>query len=183
MHIARLLLVAASAIFLFACAPAVHVGGHALERSRLLSDRLEILIPKELRAMTETEWELMHSRIRMPGAVYTAAEEDVMLTINHCEEIRSLDSITKVREFYTNYYEDLLPDVFWIRNHEYEQEGREYALLDLHVRALDVDARYISLYTVLQDRLLEISFRIPWEQQDEWLEAAEAVLQSVHIRE
>ncbi len=162
---------------------ATTVGGVPLEPQTALDGRLALLVPAGFSVMDEETLRLKYPSERRPTLVYTDEDASINVAVNHTKDRMPQREIRSFHAHMERMFRNLYPTAVWFQSGIIEIRGREWMALDLRTPAIDTEVRNIMVGTSLEGRLLLVSFNVTREQEEEWIAPAEAIVQSLRVRE
>ena len=80
-------------------------------------------------------------------------------------------------------FRNLYPSATWFNSGVRDINGRNWLTLNLRTPATDTEIRNIIVGTSVEGRLLLVSFNVTKELEDQWLEPAETIIQSLRVQD
>ena len=159
------------------------VGGILLQPKTIINEKLTLLVPQEFSIMDDETLSLKYPSERRPTLVYTNESGSINVAINHTKDRMPQSEIGTFHKQMDGMFRNLYPSATWFESGVIEINGREWLTLNLRTPAIDTEIRNIIVATSVEGRMLLVSFNVTKEQEDEWLEPAEAIVQSLRVAE
>lgn len=175
----------------------VATGGHPREETRLagttigdielnpttvLNGKLSLLIPGQFSVMDDEALRIKYPNERRPTLAYTNESGSVNVAINHTKDRLPKTKIEAFHKQMDGMFRNLYPSATWFESGVIEINGCNWLTLNLRTPAVDTEIRNIMVGTSVEGRLLLVSFNVTKELEDEWLEPAEAIVNSLSIK-
>ena len=157
------------------------VGGILLQPKTVINEKLTLLIPQGFSIMDEEMLSLKYPSERRPTLVYTNESGSINLAINHTKDRMPQTDIGAFHKQMDGMFRNLYPSATWFESGVIDINGREWLTLNLRTPAIDTEIRNIMVGTSVEGRLLLVSFNVTKEQEDQWLEPAKAIVQSLRV--
>lgn len=159
------------------------IGDVVLKPRTVLNGKLSLLLPQEFEEMGEEMRKLKYPYERRPTLVYTNKRGSVNIAINHTTDRVAENELATFHEKMDAAFHNLYPSATWFKSGVITINGREWMTLDLRTPAIDTQVRNIMVGTPVEGRLLLVSFNTTKELEDEWIKPAEAIIQSLRVRD
>jgi len=161
---------------------ALTLNGIDLEKRILLDGKIEMLIPKDFRWMTEEELKIKYAQTaRAPKLVLTDDSMNVNVAFSHTSS--PIDDVTlpmfqrKMKEIMEQTY----PAAEWRSEGMKKINGKQFGYLKLIAERADKSYNYMIL-TELEGKLLIISFNCAERLITEWEPIAEQIMSSIIVK-
>ena len=159
------------------------VGGVLLQPKTMINGKLTLLIPQGFSIMDEEMLKLKYPSERRPTLVYTNELGSINIAINHTKDRIQQSDIAAFHQRLDGMFRNLYPSATWFESGVIDINGREWLTLNLRTPAIDTEIRNIMIGTSVEGRLLLVSFNVTREQEDQWLEPAKAIVQSLRVND
>jgi hypothetical protein len=154
-----------------------------LESRALLDGKIDMLLPKDFRWMTEEERNLKYSHTpNSPKWVLTNEELNVNLAFTHTAASVDDATLPLIHEKIKQSMQDAYPNAEWKGDGITTLNGKTFGYIKLIAERADKTYNYL-LMTEVDGRLLILSFNCAERLLGEWEETAEKMMQSVKVRE
>ncbi|HHY73113.1 MAG TPA: hypothetical protein GX497_07790 [Bacillus bacterium] len=152
-----------------------------LKSKKVLSDRVEILIPKDFEVMSEEMIAIKYPQGNPPTLVYTDNEGEVNIAFNHTTTPIEDSEIEQAKPTLKAGLESAYPDATWYRDEMTTINGKNVGVFELITPALDTNIYNLMFFTELDGQLLVATFNCTEELSDEWKPLAQQILQSYKV--
>lgn len=159
------------------------IGDIVLKPQAVIDGKLSLLVPEEFSEMDEETLQLKYPSERRPTLVYTNESGAINLAVNHTKDRMPQSEIDAFHKQMDAMFRNLYPSATWFNSGVIDINGRNWLTLNLRTPAIDTEIRNIMVGTSLDGRLLLVSFNVTKELEDQWLEPAEAIIQSLGVRD
>jgi len=159
------------------------VGGILLQPKTVISGKLTLLIPHDFSIMDEESLRLKYPSERRPTLVYTNESGSINIAINHTKDLMPQNRLRAIHKQMDGIFRSIYPSATWFESGIIDINGREWLTLNLRAPAIDTEIRNIIVGTSVEGRQLLVSFNVITELEDEWLEPAGAIVQSLRIED
>ncbi len=159
------------------------VGGILLQPRTVINEKLTLLIPQGFSIMDEEMLRLKYPSERRPTLVYTNESGSINIAINHTKDRIQQSDIAAFHRQMDGMFRNLYSSATWFESGVIDINGREWLTLNLRTLAIDTEIRNIMVGTSVEGRLLLVSFNVTREQEDQWLEPAKAIVQSLRVND
>ena len=159
----------------------VDMGTETLERRSLLDRKLSVLVPRSFTEMGPVMLQAKYPSQNRPSPVLTNESGAVNIAINYTnsrvkpKELRAAFNV--IRAQLRNAY----PTAQWYTSELTTIHGQAFFRMDFRTPAVDTEVRNIMVGTILEGRLLLISFNTTRELEDTWAPIGEAIVASIEL--
>lgn len=154
-----------------------------LEQRTLLDGKIEMLIPKDFRWMTEEEHNIKYAHTpNSPKWVLTNEELNVNVAFSHTTATVDDATLPLILEKIKESMQRAYPKAEWKGDGMTTLNGKAFGYIKLIAERADKTYNYL-LMTEVDGRLLILSFNCAERLIGEWEETAEKMMQSVKVRE
>ena len=172
-----------SATILVMCTCGFLGDGTVLERTQLLDNKIEMLLPEGFEPMERELVEQKYPGPKAPTLVYSDDRGTVNIAVNHTKDRVSAVQLPFAHIFFVAVFKSQFPSAKWFRNELTTINGREFFIFDVRTPARDTDVRNIIAGTSLDGRLLIVSFNVTKEREADWLPTGNKIIDSIQIKE
>ncbi len=153
-----------------------------LEKRALLSDRLEILIPKEFVEMPEEMAKLKYPSEYRPPLIFTGAEEEsTNILINHTNNIFSDEQIAEDFEYLKESLMKIYPSATLYSEGVEKIKGKNVGKIEILTPAIDTNIYNLICFLELDGQLLMCSFNTTEDQMKDWKPIGNEIMKSITI--
>lgn len=163
--------------------PEKTIGDIVLKPQTVLDGKLSLLVPEAFSVMDEEMLKLKYPSQRRPALVYTDQSGAINVAFNHTKDRIRQSEIAAFHKQVDGMFHNLYPTATWFNSSVTDINGRNWLMLDLRTPAIDTEIRNITVGTSLDGRLLLVSFNVTKELEDQWLEPAQTIIQSLRVRD
>jgi hypothetical protein len=153
-----------------------------LETKSLLSDKVELKIPKEFDIMSEELLKMKYPSERRPTLVYTNETGGINIALNLTQNQASQQLIPDLKNNLVQTFKNLYPSAEWKDNGVKTINGRKVGYLELVTPAMDTEIYNLIFFTDLDGKLLLCSFNCTQKSIDEWTTTAKEIMSSLKIK-
>lgn len=165
---------------LTAARPAAEV---ELIKKRVLSERVEILIPKGFEVMSEQQMEFNYAKAQSrPSVIFTNSKE-ASLAFNYTDNAADQDMIEMYAATFYKTYTKQFKDAKWFENGVKEINGRKVGYMELMKPELGHEVYTLIFFTDVEDKLLMCTFTCADRQKPEWEAVAKQIMASVRTNQ
>jgi hypothetical protein len=153
-----------------------------LEKRSIISDKVEILLPKDFTVMSEEMAKLKYPKERRPTLIFTDDEASVNVAFNYTvskitdKEIGEFKALTKKN------MENIYPSATWIKDDVVPINNKNVGILELTTPAIDTNIYNLMFFMELDGRILLASVNCTEEQMPEWQPIAHEIMESIKIK-
>ncbi|MEJ8547422.1 hypothetical protein [Brevibacillus borstelensis] len=152
-----------------------------LEAKKVLSDKVEILIPKGFDIMSEEMAKVKYPGENRPTLIYTDADGSVNLAFNHTPTPVQDSQIKELKDQMKQVFEQGYPDATWYKDEVTQINGKNVGVFELLTPAADTKVYNLIFFTELDGKLLMMTFNCTDKLMDEWKPLAQQILQSYKV--
>jgi len=158
------------------------INGILLIKTAVYSGKVKVFIPDSFSVMTEEMLKLKYPTDNRPTLVYTNESGSVNIVFNHTQNrIKKADYPEFIESFkaaLANQY----PTAQFYRTGIETINGNSVGIIELITPAIDTDIYNLMWFAELDGRILLISFNCTIDQKDDWIEAANFILESFELK-
>ena len=165
-------------LLLLACGVA-HAEVPALQQASVLGGKVKILLPSDFKPMNEALLLFKYPRGKPPGLAYTNERATINVAFEHTGQEASAKILAQARAQMSATYRSIFPSAEWFRDELREINGRPFVLLELRTPAIDTWVRNIIVATILDGRVLLVSFNVTRELEGQWLATGNRIIESI----
>ncbi|QIX61219.1 hypothetical protein FY528_03235 [Hymenobacter lutimineralis] len=172
---ALLLPVLSLMLLLMAARPAAEV---ELIKKRVLSERVEILIPKGFEVMSEQQMDFLYAKAQSrPSLIYTNNKQ-ASISFTYTDNTADQDMIQMYTDNFIKTYSKQFPDARWFGKGLKEISGRQVGYLELMKPELGHEVYNLIFFTDVEGKLLMCTFTCADRQKPEWEMVAKQIMNS-----
>lgn len=154
-----------------------------LIKKRVLSERVEILIPKGFEVMSEQQMDFNYARAQSrPSVIYTNSKE-ASLAFTYTDNTADQDMIDIYANNFYKTYSKQFKEAKWFGNGVKEISGRKVGYLELMKPELGHEVYQLIFFTDVEGKLLMCTFTCADRQKPEWETVAKQIMASVKTNE
>lgn len=154
-----------------------------LQEISVLSDKVEILIPKGFSIMSGEMAKIKYPSERRPTLIYTNESATINIAFNHTESKASNGEIQSYKDSLEKTFKNLNPSAKWYSSDVLKINSRNVGCLEFLTPALDTRIYNLIFFTELDGRLLLISFNCTEAQMNDWKPIAINIMNSLNVKE
>jgi hypothetical protein len=164
------------AVLLMAAKPFAEV---ELIKKRVLSERVEILIPKGFEVMSEQQMDFLYAKAQSrPSVIYTNASH-ASLSFSYTDNTADQDMIDMYAMNFMKTYRKQYSDAQFFADGVKEINGRKIGFIEMMKPELGHQVYQLIFFTDVEGRLLMCTFSCPDRQKPEWESVAKQVMGSL----
>ncbi|MEM1323521.1 MAG: hypothetical protein AAGG75_24865 [Bacteroidota bacterium] len=145
----------------------------------VLDGKLTIKVPEGFRLMTAEEIEARYPSGNRPALVYTDESLSVNIAINHTQNPAAADQLPEFLSAFEGQFEQSGMVEKWIRKDMVKVKGQDAVQLEMMTKAPNTEIYNMVTGTVLEERLLLVSFNCVERLKDIWRPVAVQVSESI----
>lgn len=153
-----------------------------LETKSLLSNHLEILLPKGFTVMSEKMAALKYPKGNRPSLIYTNKSGSVNVAFNHTQSKLSNNDMPKFTEAMKKYLKSAQPAATWISDGVATVNKKNVGYLEMITPGLDTKIYNLMFFVELDNRALLITFNCTEEQMKTWQPVAKKIMNSIKTK-
>lgn len=153
-----------------------------LEKKLVLDNKVEILMPRGWKPMSEELIKIKYPGARPPKLVYSDNTGAISIAFNHTDSKASAETLEKYRDVLKESLENAYPNAVWEESGIREINGKKIGFFKV---ITDTPADKIfnyMLFTDLDGKLLICSFNCVEKKLKEWRPVAEEMMGSIKFR-
>ena len=158
------------------------IGKIELELKSLLSDKVELKIPKKFNIMPEELMKLKYPSERRPTLVYSNESGVINVALNLTQSKASQDLIEPYVENFVNTFKKMYPSAEWKGSGVKEINGQKVGYLKLITPAIDTKIYNVMFFTDMEGKLLLSTFNCTENSITEWEQTADEIMNSLKIK-
>lgn len=153
-----------------------------MEVKSLLSDKIEILLPKGFEIMSEEMLKTKYPSEKRPTIVYTNKEGSINVAFNHLQSKASIEQLPEYKKTFENTFKKLYPSATWYSNEIRKINNRDTGILEFLTPAVDTQIYNLIAFTPVDRKLLLISFNCTKEQMEAWKSIGINIINSLKVK-
>lgn len=169
------LLVSVSGL-LMAARPASEI---ELVKKRVLSERVEVLIPKGFELMSEQQMDFQYSHASSRPSVVFTNNNLVSLSFNYSDNEADQDMVNMYATTFAKTYHKQYKQTTWFGEGVKEVSGRKVGYLEFMKPEMGHEVYTLVFFTDVQGKLLICTFNCADRQKPEWEPLAKKILNSL----
>lgn len=151
----------------------------SLEKRKLFSNQVEILIPQNLKATIPDHQKSKYLSQRRPTAIYSNSLTSVNLAFDLLEKPASRKKISEYTEAMSTTFKNMYPSAEWLGNEVLVKNGRNIGYLELITPSIDTEVYNLIFFTEIKDKLFVSTFNCPKKLMAEWKPIAWEIMNSL----
>ncbi|MBT2556162.1 hypothetical protein J7E24_00035 [Hymenobacter sp. ISL-91] len=149
-----------------------------LIKKRVLSERVEILIPKGFDVMSEEQMDFNYAKSQSrPSVIYTNNKE-VSLAFSYTDNTADQDMMDMYHDNFYKIYTKQYKEAKWFSHGVKEVSGRKVGYLELMKPELGRESYTFIFFTDVEGKLLMCTFTCADRQKPEWENVAKQIMGS-----
>jgi hypothetical protein len=153
-----------------------------LEKRSILSDRIEILLPKNFTVMSEEMAKIKYPSERRPTLIYTNDETTVNIAFSHLTTKIKDSEITEFKATTKSNLDKAYSNANFLKDTIITNNNKNIGVLELITPALDTKVYNLMFFMELDGKLLLGSINCTEALMKEWQPIAQEILQSIKIK-
>lgn len=153
-----------------------------LEWETILSDKVEILIPKSFSIMSDEMAEFKYPMESRPTIIYTDEAASVNVAFNYTDTALSDDQISDFLSQMEEMVSNLYPSADWKNVEKKTINENDVGVLEFVSPAIDTEIYNLIWFCALDGRLLISTFNCTLEQLEEWEPIGKEIMESFTIK-
>lgn len=153
-----------------------------LEKKTIMNDKVEILMPKGWKPMSEELIKIKYPRSRPPKLVYSDVTGAISLAFNHTDSKASPATLEKYKEVLKTSLENAYPDAVWEEDAIKEINGKKAGVFRVLTEAVDDKIYNYMVFTDVDGTLLICSFNCIEKKIKEWKPVAHEIMNSLNVK-
>lgn len=171
-----LTLLVSTASLLMAARPASEI---ELIKKRVLSERVEILIPKGFEVMTEQQMDFTYAHASSRPSVVFTNNNQVSLSFTYTDTEADQDAVSLFADTFSKTYHKQYKNATWFGEGVKEVYNRKVGFLEFMKPQAQGEVYTLVFFTDVQGKLLLCTFNCADRQKPEWEPIAKKVLASL----
>jgi len=153
-----------------------------LEKRTLLDNKIEILVPKDWKPMSEELIKIKYPGAKPPTYVLSDVSGGISLAFNHIDSRATQEHIETYKGYLKKSLEDAFEDEEWIEDGIKEINGKKVGFFKLITNTASGKIYNQMFFTDLDGKLLIISFNVVENKMKDWKAAADEIMNSLTIK-
>jgi hypothetical protein len=170
-------LLTCGASMLMAARPAAEI---ELIKKRVLSERVEVLIPKGFEVMTEQQMDFAYAHASSRPSVVFTNNNLVSLAFNYSDNDADQDMVDVYEGTFAKAYHKQYSKTTWFSEGVKEVGNRKVGYLEFMKPEMGHEVYTLVFFTDVQGKLLICTFNCADRQKPEWEPLAKRILNSLH---
>ncbi len=149
-----------------------------LVKKRVLSERVEILIPKGFEVMSEQQMDFNYAKSQSrPSVIYTNSKE-ASLSFSYTDNTADQDMVDMYHDNFYKIYSKQFKGATWFSHGVKEVNGRKVGYLELMKPELGHEVYNFIFFTDVEGKLLMCTFTCADRQKPEWENISKQIMGS-----
>lgn len=153
-----------------------------LEKRSIISNKVEISLPKNFTIMSEDMAKLKYPSERRPTLIYTDEEASINVAFNYMTTIITDKEISLFKEATKKNLENVYPSATWLEDTVVMIHNKNVGKLEVITPAVDTKVYNLIFFMELEGKLLMASFNCTENQMQEWQPIAHEIVESIKIK-
>tara|TARA_R110002050_G_scaffold39891_2_gene97863 strand:+ start:1299 stop:1835 length:537 start_codon:yes stop_codon:yes gene_type:complete len=153
-----------------------------LEKKSLLSNKVELKVPRSFDIMSEELMQFKYPSERRPSLVYSNASGGINVTLNLTESQASQALIPAYKDNFIATFKKLHPSAEWKDSGLVTINEKKVGFMELVTPAIDTDIYNLMFFTDLEGKLLLCTFNCTKKDMEEWTAVAKEIMYSLKIK-
>jgi len=153
-----------------------------LEKRTLLDNKIEILVPKGWKPMSEDLIKIKYPGSKPPKYVLSDVSGGISLAFNHTDSRATQEQVETYKGFLKKSLESAFEDEEWIEEGIKEINGRKVGLFKLITNTSSGKIYNQMFFTDLDGKLLIISFNVVENKMKDWKTVADEIMNSLALK-
>jgi len=153
-----------------------------LEKRSLLDDKIEILVPKGWKPMSEDLIKIKYPGARPPKYVLSDVTGGISLAFNHTDTRATQEQIEAFKGVLKSTLTNAYPEAEWIEDSVKEINGKKVGFCKVITNALSRRIYNQMFFTDLDGKLLICSFNAVENKMKDWKSAADEIMNSLTVK-
>ena len=150
-----------------------------LIKKRVLSERVEVLIPKGFEVMTEQQMDFAYAHASSRPSVVFTNNNLVSLAFNYSENDADQDMVQVYQDSFAKAYHKQYNKTTWFSEGVKEVGGRKVGYLEYMKPEMGHEVYTLVFFTDVQGKLLIVTFNCAPQQKPEWEVVAKKIMASL----
>lgn len=153
-----------------------------LEKRTLLDNKIEILVPKGWKPMSEENIKIKYPGAKPPKYVLSDVSGGISLAFNHTDSRATQAQIESYKAMLKPALSNAYPSAEWIEEGIREINKKKVGYFKLITETQSGKIYNQMFYTDLDEKLLICSFNVVESKMKNWKEAADSIMNSLTIK-
>jgi hypothetical protein len=153
-----------------------------LEKKLILDNKVEILMPKGWKPMSEELIKIKYPGTRPPKLVYSDNTGAISLAFNHTESKANPENLEKYKDVLKESLENAYPDAVWEESGMKEINGKKMGFFRIITDTPNDKIYNYMLFTDFDGKLLICSFNCVEKKLKEWKPVAAEIMNSLSFK-
>ncbi|WCN36599.1 hypothetical protein [Aneurinibacillus uraniidurans] len=153
-----------------------------LETKKVLSDKVEILLPKKFTIMSDEMAKVKYPSGNRPTLIYTDESGSVNVALNHTQNPITNGQIPEAKDQIKKLFTTMYPNATWYSDTVEQINNKNVGVLELLTPAADGKIYNLMFYTELEGKMLLVTFNCKEQQMEEWKPVAKQIMKSINTK-
>ena len=158
------------------------INGILLVKTAIYNDKAKVFIPDSFSVMTEEMLKFKYPTDNRPTLVYTNESGSVNIVFNHTQNRIKKADYPEFIESFKSALAKQYPTAQFLRTGIETINGNTVGIIEVVTPAIDTDIYNLMWFTELDGRIFLVSFNCTIGQKDDWIEAANFILESFALK-
>lgn len=152
-----------------------------LENIYLLDNKVEILMPKSFKIMSEELAKIKYPSENRPNIIYMNEEGSINIAFTYTSNKITSEELESYKEVFIESFNTLYPSAIWYENNILLINEKLVGFLELLTPAIDTEIYNLMFFTELDGRLLIGTFNCTEDEMEYWESIAKEIMNSIKI--
>lgn len=152
-----------------------------LNKVKVLSDMVELLIPESFSIMSEDMAKLKYPTENRPSLIYTNESASVNIAFRIIDKKTASSDLPIILDVFKKSFDNQYSSLQWFKSAIEKVNGRNVGIMELITPAIDTEIYNFMLFTDLDGKLLVATFNCTIEQMTAWEQISEQIIYSIQV--
>lgn len=153
-----------------------------LENVSVLSDEVDILIPKSFNIMSEELAKTKYPYENRPTIIYTNESGSINIAFNNTENEAANSQIQEYTDSLIKSFENLYPSAEWYDSGVKELNDKTIGYIEVLTPAIDTEIYNLMCFTEFDGKLLIVTFNCIKDEMNDWEPIAKSIMDSLQFK-
>jgi hypothetical protein len=150
-----------------------------LEKRTVMNNKIELLLPKDWKPMSEHLVQKKYPGPRPPSLVYSDITGGISIAFNHTDSKASSELLEKYKEALKAGLVNAYPDAVWEKEAITEINGKKAGVFEVFTETADEKIYNYMVFTDVDGRLMICSFNCTENRLKTWKPVAQQIMSSL----
>lgn len=152
-----------------------------LESKKVLSDKVEILLPKGFEEMSEEMAKVKYPMENRPKLIYTNKDGSVNVAFNQTATPIKDSQMSEFKDQMKKAFDGMYAGATWYKDEVVQINGKNVGVFELLTPGVDTKIYNLMFFVEVDGKMLMTTFNCPEGQMNEWKPLAQEILQSLKV--